>query len=290
MARTIHERIKAALAPDARLADIERTLSDTEAERDRLSSAAVAAAAESTDWALAEDDREAVAQLGERHRRTAQALANAIEQLVAAAEAKRNSERRQADEAEREAIIARRDAAAELFRSEGPDIQRRFVDLLTAVKDSNAEIAAARLPLETAEQLARACGPFTGVGGAPRSWLDIKLPSFANPHEFAWPASDSAARLHRARIEEQTRQQRVAYERNKAAEGARWWRFLVVPPENRQAVRISTRRGEGLVSRPGEHLMTAEQVAAAKALGCRVEPLKANQSVGGSPGVAAFVA
>lgn len=272
MGKPLAERLNSARSTDrVTITDLESLIAEATTERDRLSAASVQAQAESVDFGLTDEDRDEAARKADRLGRTATGLAAVIDELADKLEAKRNSESQKAKAAEQAAALAHRNALAERVRERWPKLEAEMVELLSELK-----------ACPEAEMIARSMSPqeLNGHLGA-RRLLDTKLPSFSNIREFAWPRPTPNPM---ALVGEATRRERLAYERRRDAEAARWSRYMVIPPtENRQGVRIATKRGEGLISRPGEHWMTAEQMADAKAMGCRVEPLKRNESVGGVP-------
>lgn len=224
MAKTLVERIASARSTDrVTIADLERLIADATAERDRLSAASVQASGDSVNFALSDHERDEAASKADRLSRTATGLANEIDELSEKLAAKRNSERRHEIEAEKASIVAERDALAKRLKAEWPELEAAMVALLSAVRASDDRMRAAGIHEASAEAVARGCEGNFQIGPSPvRRLTEIKLPSFADGRELAWPVVASPVQSW-AITAENTRQSQVERRREAdARESARW--------------------------------------------------------------------
>jgi hypothetical protein len=277
MAKPLHERIISARTTDrVTITDLEALLLEVAAERQRFTGIFDQATDDSIRFELSEEDRDEAAKIADRAKRNLLAMSAAFDDLSAKLTAKRSSDEQQAKRAERDAIIAERDALAVLIRNEWPDLEARMVGLLHAVKENDAKMAAARIFEASAESLARGLpGNFYSSSGAVRRLTDAKLPSFADAHHLAWP-SPKRLNLDAARDEMVRAKQRMY------AEDAEWGRYIVTPPlNNRGAIPLMMRNGPGVVSdTPVIGRMTEQGVKDARNNGCTVSPATPSASIG----------
>ena len=138
MAKSLTERLKAALSPRARVSDNEALLADLKAEQERLETARDAAAAESIDFALSDDDRDEAAAKAARLDRTIRALDQEIASLAVQIEERRSSDAAKAAEAEKRAALTERDELAAQFAKRVPAITAELIELFEAV-NANAD-------------------------------------------------------------------------------------------------------------------------------------------------------
>ncbi len=230
MAKPLHERIASARSTDrVTITDLTNLIAEAKAERDQNSELATQAIADSVNFALGEDDREEAAAKSARAARNCQALTAAIDDLERRLAAKQESEGHRAKQAHKAAIIAQRDALAERFKAEWPDIESRIVDLLSAAKANDEAMKAAGIYEPSAEAVARGVpGNFYVGARLIRQLSALKLPAFSNTGDLAWPITgsqqkwaDDADRLYR--------QQRENEAARVAQEAASWKPYRITP-------------------------------------------------------------
>ncbi|MBU7587980.1 MAG: hypothetical protein KAF42_02065 [Sphingopyxis terrae] len=278
MAKSLAERLAAAKTNDRiRVADLEALIADARVERDRLLASAESHDEDSINYALSDDDREEASRLASHYGRTARGLSNEIDMLAARLEDARDTDRQRARDAEREAALSERDALAARIKSEWPALEYAIVELLTAIEANDARLHSAAPGEDGAEAVARCVpGNFFRNGVRLRRLKETKLPSFAEPNHLAWPkpvrmdwglANNTAARQ--------------AMQAERAAENARWSRYMVQAPTDGTQTIIESRAGMiPMRLNVVEAVMTAEGVKDAEASGCIVTPLKPNETVG----------
>lgn len=277
MAKSLNERIEGARKTDrVTITDLEALIAEAIEERDRQTGAAEHHAAEAVNLALSDDDREEADRLAQHCRRTAKAYTTAIDDLQAKLEAKLNSESRRAAEAAKAALIAARDDLAARLADRVPALLDELTGLLAEIEEMDER---GGTTLESAEAIARGVPANFYVGPSPVTrLLNMKIPNFGG-HGLAWPIDRQGERF--ARMYEAERQQRLAHKAQIAAEAARWSRYMVEAPRGGDAFNIATKRGPQMMYRNAvEAVMTVEGVKDAEAKGCRVTPLKPNESVG----------
>lgn len=287
MAKPLHERLASARSTDrVSIADLEVIIADAVIERDRLSSIAAQAAGDATNYALTSDDRDDADARAARAKRDAAALALAIDELTTKLDTRRASAAQKAKADELAAVIAERDALADRLANEWPEIESRMVALLTAVQASDARLQAAGLHDPSAEAIARGCpGNFHSVAGPIRRLTAIMLPNFRDGARLAWP---EAKPNPLALSTEAARAMRLRMQADREAENARWSRYHVTPPADRN-IAIETRRGPAFLSRKAVTVeMTAEGVQDARKSGCTVEVAAPGEVIGAPAGVVSF--
>lgn len=277
MAKPLNERIASARATDrVTITDLEALIAEATIERDRFAGIVSQATADSIRFEVSENERDEAAQKAERAKRNSLAMSAAADELAAKLTAKRASEEQRARASEKAAAIAERDALAERIRTEWPAAEALMVELLWAIKESDARLLALRLPEASAEAVARGFpGNFMRNGVQVRRLQDARLPSFVEPCDYAWPKPQ--------RINPDLgRAQYLADKERMRAENARWQRYLVTPPAgNREPIPLDMRNGPGVaLDLPVIGNMTEEGVADAREAGCDVQPVSANVSIG----------
>lgn len=277
MAKPLHERITSARATDrVTITDLEALIAEITAERDRHAELVAQATEDSIRFELSEEDRDEAAKVAERAKRNSLAMSAALDELRGKLEAKKASEAQRSQKAERAAALAERDELAQRFRDEWPAMEARMVELLSAAKANEARMRSLQLYEPNAEAAARNC-PSNFRDGVLilRPLAEIKLPSFANPSQLAWPiAAQRVTNLHIAEYAASLEASRT--------EQARWKRYVVSPPaHNRAPIPLMMRNGPGMVrDAPVIGRMTDEGVADARKRGCDVNPVAGNVSIG----------
>lgn len=278
MAKTLAERIADAKSTNRiRTTDLEALIQEATIERDRLIAAAERQDEDSIDFALSDDDREEASRLASHYQRTARGLTNEIDALTEKLEESRNTDKRRAQEAEREAAIAERDALAARIKSEWPALEYAMIELLEAIHANDARLSSAAPGEDSAEAVARGLpGNFWRNGVVLRRLKEVKLPSFAEANHLAWPkperfdwelANNGSARR--------------AMQAEREAENRRWARYMVQAPKDGTRTIVESRTGMiPMHLNVVEAVMTAEGVKDAEASGCTVTPLKPNETVG----------
>lgn len=278
MAKTVYERAASAQATDrVTISDLEALIPDLGAERERRKAAVNQATADSLNFALSTQERDEAAASAARAGRDVVALSAAIDALSAKLDAKRASASRKAREDERAAALAERDALAQIIATEWPEIEARIIELLSMVQNSDARMKSLQIYEHSAEAVAR--GLASGNSVSPRvpvrRLTETKLPSFADPHQLAWPRPQRDwADLGR---DDLLRQRRAMQ-----AERARWKRYIVTPPRGNDAsIEVLTRSGPINVLRsPVGVVMSEDAVKAAREAGCNVEVAGSKVSIG----------
>lgn len=284
MAKPLSERIASARSTDRiTIKDLENLISDAELERDRLGSVVQQETAESIRFELTEEDRDEAATRADRAKRSHAAISAAIEELAAKLEAKRDSDNQRAQEAKRAAIRADRDALAERLRNEWPEIEAKIVELLSAVKSNDTQLAAVfgGLTESSSEAVARGLpGNFyNGVSHA-RRLTELKLPCFSGS-DLAWPQPEAPK-------PDLSREHYLQQRKTMLEERARWKRYVVRPGSNVRAS-VQTQYGPREVfSQPIVAMMSEKMVVEARKAGCAVEPITEATAIGGPVGVATF--
>jgi hypothetical protein len=289
MAQPLDARIAAALGEGARLAtvneligEVESTIREAQAEHDRLDALSKSATA-------AEPEAEAAADEAIRLSRRIVRLGAKREQLDARREQLENSERRKRAEAERAAAMATRDQLAADLAERWPVLMGEVVSLLDRIAASDAELQRIGCRVESAEAIARQCSGNFYNGASPLTRLGkFKYPSLTGSglEELAWPRHVNAFAAQEASM----RAHLLQREREKREAAERWKRYVVTPPEKGERMQVECRGGlKGLYRAPEILVMTAAQVEAAEAKGCKVELAKPNETIG-LPTAAAFVA
>lgn len=277
MAKPLHERIISARTTDrVTITDLESLLVEVSAERDRFANILAQATADSIRFELSEEDRDEAATTADRAKRNSLAMSAALDELTAKLTAKRSSDEQRAKKAERDGVIAERDALATIIRNEWPDLEARMVGLLHAIKENDAKMAGLRVFEPSAEAIARGLpGNFGGAAGSYRRLIETKLPSFAEARNLAWPAP-KPMNLDAAR------DAMLADKRRMHAEEAKWKRYIVTPPaDNHNSIPLEMRNGPGAVrDMPVIGRMREEGVAAARAKGCDVRLASTSASIG----------
>ena len=193
MAKPLNERISNALTnARVRTHDLENLITEIESEQERAAQARAAASIESVDFALSEEDRDEAAARAEKHARTADMLANALDKINERLIERRESENSQAAEAERKAALAERDKIAAEFGEFVPGALERLVDLLRLVEANAERMKRAGLHEPTAEAKARGVDAFLGYAGQAESYAKMKIPSYDKPGRM-WPVDVTAA-------------------------------------------------------------------------------------------------
>jgi hypothetical protein len=224
MAQNLMERLKAAVSPRARVADTATLLDDLKAERDRLTVARDQASAESIDFALSEDDRDAAAAKAGRLDRTIKGLEAEIVKVAALLEERRSDDARKAREAEKRAALTERDEIAARFAERVPAMITELTGMLAEIKANADRMKLAGVYEADAELTARGI-PATGhVQMTPVArFIEMKIPEWAS-HGRSWPVPerntavgfDYGAQMQRAREE------RARIEREKAEAAAKF--------------------------------------------------------------------
>ncbi|WP_293920657.1 hypothetical protein [Sphingobium sp. UBA5915] len=277
MAKSLNERIASARATDrVTITDLEALIAEVTIERDRFIGIVSQATADSIRFELSEIERDEAAQQAERAKRNSLAMSAAIDELAAKLTAKRASEEQRARAAEKAEALAERDALAERLRTEWPAAEALIIDLLSAIKSSDARLQALRLHEISAEAMARELpGNFMRGGVHVRRLQDARLPAFAEGNDYAWPKPQ---RLNL----DLGRAQMIADREKMRAENARWSRYVVTPPDdNREVISLATREGARTVrDAPIIGYLTEEGANLARERGCRVRPAAANVTIG----------
>ncbi|NML94739.1 hypothetical protein [Novosphingobium olei] len=225
MAKPFHQRLATALSSDdSRLSDIEALIAEAEAERTRQAGIVAQAASDSVNFSLSIEDRDDAAARGERARREATALGNALDQLRAKRTAKEASEGRLAAVELRERLISERDEIAARLRREWPEIETAIVTLLSAVTENEAAMRAASIFEDNAEAVARGCpGNFARGALHIRQLTKLALPSFTDERELAWPVPVKSKGPHWTEQARQSRIDQLAAARTRAAAAEAPW-------------------------------------------------------------------
>lgn len=284
MAKTLAERITSArTSTRVRITDLEALIAEAEAERDRLGTAATAANAESVDFALSDEDRDEAAAKAERHSRTARGIELALTALRAKLVDLRESDSRQASEAEKVAAEAERQELADRFTAFMPGAVEQMAELFEAIAANKERCARAGAGNRCAEAVARGVDGFLGYAGTPQRYADMKIPAWEGAGR-AWPrpTPTPAWVINEAKLREEHKQR-------EDKERARWKRYLVVPPNTGVMVQVETDKGtQGVYQQPRIYRMTTEQVRAAEAKGCKIREAREGEFIGGPAGVAAL--
>mgnify|MGYP000896417026 CR=1 FL=1 len=165
MAKPLNERIAAARSGNGvRTSDLEALIAEVETERDAAIAAAAQAHADSLNFELTEAARDEAAELAQKAGRNATALSAAIDDLTRRLAARMESDQSKARAAERDAILAERDALAGRLAQRWPEIEREVVELLSAIKANDARMQAALIHEASAEAVARGCAGNFMVG------------------------------------------------------------------------------------------------------------------------------
>lgn len=161
MPKPTDERIAAALAQGARVADVNALIADLQIEI----AAANAEAKRLDDLSIAMTTTEAEAEKAtadaDKVRRRVTRLTAKVTGLHARVKEIEENVRRKAADAARKAAIKTRDALAEELADKWPKLTGEMVDLLERIQASDAECLAADRSgaLESAEAIARSCSP-----------------------------------------------------------------------------------------------------------------------------------
>lgn len=228
MAKPFEQRVQTALNHDGFcLAHFAPLIAEGEQLAERQRAIAARAQDESIDFALGVADREEAAQRADKAAREVAMLSGAIKALKAKLTERKASEKAQAAEAGRAAILARRDALAERFKAEVPPLIEALTSLLGEIVASDEEMRAARMPDISAEALAR---------GIPRNWFvggeealrftQIRLPAWAG-HGRCWPKRELDSPFQNYGAQRAVEKKRAAEIR--AKEAAKWGWFRLTP-------------------------------------------------------------
>lgn len=283
MAKSLAERITSAKSTDrVTITDLEALIADATAERDRLVGSAEHHDEESINYALSDDDREEASRLASHYQRTARGLSKEIEALTEKLTDKRNSEKQKAEEARIAAIVAKRDELAARLKERLPALFDELVGLLEEIEVNDEEIKPLRL--ESAEAIARGVNAtfYTDCSPIPR-FLTMKIPEWGS-NRLRWPIDRHALRMNAMYVRQ--REQMIARQEAERIEAARWKRYAVAPPEGRDRPTIKTQRGNEMVRRPMEAMLTEEGAIEARKAGCQVVELRPNERIGQISGMA----
>lgn len=277
MAKSLSERIVSARSTDRiTITDLEALISEIAAERDRCAGVLAQATADSIRFELSEEDRDEAAKNAECAKRNSLAMSAALEEMSAKLAAKKSSEDQRAKQAERDAVIAERDALASRIRNEWPKLEAAMVSLLHDIKENDANMARLRIFEASAEAVARNLpGNFRSAAGGFRRLIEAKLPSFANAHQLAWPYAQP-------RNLDAARDEMVRARQHMQAQEAKWQRYVVTPPAgNQEVIHLMMKNGPNAVrDTPVIGRMTDEGVQDAKKKGCSVQPAPPSMSIG----------
>ncbi|QTH20811.1 hypothetical protein HRJ34_21180 [Rhizorhabdus wittichii] len=288
MAKPLDDRILAAMGHGARAATVSDLINEVAAAIDVAQIEHDALDARSKSATSPEDEAEAAAEEAGRVARRLVRLQAKRQQLQGRYQELMDSERRKRHVEEYEAIRGRRDQLAADIKDRWPVLVGEIIDLIERIEASDAEIEASRrnVPsgcdwLESAESMARGCPANWYLhGGSPvLRFTKMKIPTFDGTDTLR--PNLRPQREERMRMEEQERQRNRSYLAQKAAEEARFARYMVTPPDRQSgpAVSLATQHGAVDCIRRGELMMTVEQAAEAQAKGCNVEPLAAGQAL-----------
>ncbi len=273
MAQHIQDRIRAALHPDAKLADMRQVLADTRTALDQAVAGKEEAEARRCDPMLTAEEAEAEQLRYETHRLDVMRFTKAIEQLegrIAAIEAAQAERARQAEVA---AIVARRDELAKELAETVPGLIDALVDYIKRIEANDKELErAGRLP--SAEAVARGCpASFYVGGGSPVMRLrDMRIPVFGpeDVNATAWPDQRAAARAAIA-AERQQRERREAERKRVEAQQMGRRRYAVKrPPSDNGAGPLLLNHAAGsswVDTREVECILFPDQVTAAQDAG-----------------------
>lgn len=190
MAKNLQERLLAAKSPRARIADNEALLVDLKAEIERLGKARDAAAGESIDFALSDDDRDEAAAKGSRLDRTIKALEVEIAAVAAITERRRSDDARKARDAEKQAALAERDEIAARFAERVPAMMTELTGLLAEVKANAERMRLAGVHEANAEFVARGVPANGHIRATPViEFTKLRIPEWCGPGRM-WPADE----------------------------------------------------------------------------------------------------
>lgn len=297
MAKSLDDRIAAALGANARAATVSSLINEVQAamqacqaEHDRLDALSKSATA-------AEDEADNAADQVFKLSRKLVRLEAKREQLKARHADLLASDRRKAVIERHAAAKARRDELVADLQREMPGLLGKLVEFFERIEDSEAECQGLGNSgyglevLECAEALARKCPGNFYIQSTPIKRLTkMVIPSFYpdSGAALAWPIDHGAA--ERQRIAEAERRERLAAKQRLEAQNAQWRDCIVTPPHDcANSIAISTYRGEMRVQRdPKQFKMTDEAIADARAKGCDVELLPPGKTLGMPSSVAVF--
>lgn len=199
MAKTLDERITSARSTDRiTITDLKALIPEIRAEEERQRAKQAAAEIESCDLALSEADRDEAAATASRAGRLAKAYAEAAADLDIKLLAKKESEKRQAVEAERKAALAERDEIAAEFATFMPAAIAEMTKRFEAIQRNKERMKKVGLREQNAEGVARRIkGHY--IGYTPVAWYhEMKIPAWDGKGR-AWPVErhvdyDAAAR------------------------------------------------------------------------------------------------
>ena len=277
----LDDRIRAALAPDARLEDCRNVLADAEAAK----AATDQAKAEAEERRVDPDvtvDQAAEAQL-DLEEATLQILrlSRAIDKLRELIKAK---ERRALEDGRRRAYDAakrRRDQLAADLAERGPALLAELVELIKRIAASDAELELANQGrkggewLASAEAVARDCNPhFWNRNSKLPRLLDMRIPAFDATGETIWPdeAGDRARLAERQRLSIRTARRQVR--QHAEQEAARWGWFDLAPPRGQDVmITVNGRHREtGLYRERRTVELDAAEADRLRGLGVAVSP------------------
>lgn len=189
MAKSLQERIATAKSPRARVPDNETLLIEMRAEVERLTLARDAAADQSTDFALDDDDRDQAAAKSARLDRTIKALEIEIGEVLEATDARKIDEARKAADAERSAALAERNAIAAKFADRVPALTAELIELFKLVQANEDRMRRAGVAEANAEMHARGIPAHGHIQMTPVSeFIKMNIPGF-DRLGVAWPIS-----------------------------------------------------------------------------------------------------
>lgn len=189
MAKPLNERVTSALASDrVTLTDLRTVIADAREELERQRASREAAKADTADLALSDDDRDEAAKNLARADGMIVAYTAAIAELEEKLQAKLNSEKRQAEEAEQAAAVAERDALAERFKAVVPEAVATLTALFDEVQANTKRLKKAGCRnAADAELSARGLksGGYVGYSPALR-FTEMKIPQW-DRSGHVWP-------------------------------------------------------------------------------------------------------
>jgi hypothetical protein len=278
MAKHISDRIRAAIEPQSRLADVRTVLAEVRKAHQAAIERGATAEEKRDDPTTSASDAAQARLDAEEHKFEARRMARAIQSLeeritsIEAADAARQKKQL------RDAIVARRDALAAKLRDRVPPLLDELATLLKELDANNAEIKGSGL--ESAEAIARGLPAF-GFGTHPPSLCAIRIPHFGKAG-FAWPIDRMATAL--ARMQETDRQSLLrsraentpeALAAKAMKEAARYTRYTVEQARyaGHPVGPVLHRDGKVWIHNlPAILHLTDGQVEAARKLGMKVEP------------------
>lgn len=283
MAQPFETRLATALRTDRSTCQtLREVIAETEAELARQATVARRAGADSVDVTLNPTERDDAATNADRAKRLVTGYEEAIGTLGAKLAEKEASDRRRAQNEERDAALAERDEIAASFADQVPKALAVLTGLFREVEANGQRLQRAGLHVRDAEAEARDVAGNYYHGSAPIDrFTKMAIPSWSGAGR-CWPLDPRTAELQR--IQEQEHRTRVEHKRSMSAKGRAEraaaaaaeeakWRSYRVTHKRPGFIEIACRTGTAAILDRDRAVLelTEAQVADARAKGAKVE-------------------